>query len=96
MKTYPAKIDAAVKGFFYLDHSPTGKVYTGTADNMQQVITEIESSLVTKTCRNKRLKNLYDREPDFVARIFPTRTIKEARKLESSFRSERPEFLLLN
>lgn len=84
------------KGFYYLEHHPTGKVYTGTSTNMKKSLDEIITHLKQNTSTNKRLQRLYLIDPDFRVRIHPTQDIKEARSLEKDFRMERLSYLLLN
>lgn len=84
------------KGFFYLEHHPTGKVYTGTSVNMKKSLDEIISQLKANVCPNKRLQRLYLIDPDFRVRIHPTQDLQEARSLEKDFRMDKYSYLLLN
>jgi len=84
------------KGFFYLDHTPTGKVYTGTASNMFEAISELKGQLDFGTCKNKALVKLCEKEPTFTAHVLACSSIGDARKAEKEFRSKKPAHLLLN
>lgn len=96
MKRIHLKAEAASTGFYYLDHEPTGKVYTGTSTNMQADILAIKAELEGHTSKHKRLTRLFDQEPHFIAKCFPTKGIRAAKKMEKEFREERPSFLLIN
>jgi len=96
MKRIHLKPEFATKGFYYLDHQPTGKVYTGVSDNMQQEILDIQYQLQQGTCKCKRLVRLHIAESSFVAKCFPVKGVREAKKLEKEFRQDKPTFLLIN
>lgn len=88
--------EAVAKGFFYLDHTPTGKVFTGTSANMSDAIKEITSQLNGKRCACKALQHLSDKEPEFKAVCQPFTSIGDARKAEKEFRAKKASFLLIN
>lgn len=96
MKRIHLKAEACGKGFFYLDHVPTGKVFTGTSKNVQQDVLLIKASLEDGVCKFKRLVKLYNAEPDFQVRFVMVDKLPDAKFLEKEFRSARPKHLLIN
>ena len=90
------KPEFATKGFYVIDHTPTGKVYTGVSNNMQQEIHDLLYELQQGTCKCTRLVRLNMAEPTFSAKCHPVKSIVEARKMEKAFRNEKPGFLLIN
>lgn len=88
--------EAVAKGFFYLDHTPTGKVFTGTSANMSDSVKELTDQLNGKRCKCKALQYLADKEPEFKAVCQPFTSIVDARKAEKEFRATKPSFLLIN
>lgn len=96
MRRIHLKPEAATKGFFYLTHDLTGKVYTATASNMLDEILLIREELANGRCKNRRMTRLSSEDSEFVAKFIPTASIKEARRLEKEFRSDKPDYLLLN
>jgi hypothetical protein len=88
------KKETATTGFYYLDHEPTGKVFTGTAKNMQAGILGILGELKAGTLDYPVMLRLWKAEPLFTAKCFPTKTIREARALEKEFRKDKQHLLL--
>ena len=96
MRRIDKKPETATTGFFYLDHAPTGKCYTGVSKDMQNTIMDIREELQSGVCNDKRLTRLYVSEPDFKAYTEATRGLREAKALEKEFRRKLPPFLLIN
>lgn len=90
------KSESRTAGFFYLDHQPTGKVYTDVSSNMQKTVLELKEELEGGRCKCKTLQRLWNTEPDFKATCVPTKGIREAQKLEKEFRRDREKFLLID
>ena len=90
------KPEFATKGFYVIDHTPTGKVYTGISTNMQEEIHELFYGLKQGTCTCKRLVRLHLAESSFTVKCHPVKSIVDARKMEKVFRNEKPKFLLIN
>ncbi|MNG12905.1 hypothetical protein D3C85_666700 [compost metagenome] len=85
-----------VKGFYVLEHKPTGQVYTGVSTDAEKEVKDLLASLTTATCTNKRLVGLYKRDPDFKYRVTPFAAIPDARAFEKKFRAHIPDHLLIN
>lgn len=92
MELHPVKI----KGFYTIEHKPTGQVMTGVSKDADQEVKDIMASLTTATCTNKRLVGLHKRDPDFKWRITPFASLTDARVFEKKFRAHIPEHLLIN
>jgi predicted GIY-YIG superfamily endonuclease len=90
------KPEFATTGFFYLDHVPTGKLYTGVSKNMQQSIQEMAKLLEVNKSPNKKLNRLYQTEPVIKAYCAAFKTLKAAQIAEKEFRQNTPAYLLLN
>jgi hypothetical protein len=84
------------KGFYTLEHKPTGQVLTGVSKDAEQDVKDILASLTTATCTNKRLVGLHKRDPDFKWRITPFASLVDARAFEKKFRAHIPEHMLIN
>jgi len=94
--TSKLKAEWASKGFYYLDHTPTGKVYTGTAANMFEAIKDLKGQIDLNVCKDKGLTKLCEKESEFTVCVQPCNSIGDARKAEKQFRASKPSYLLIN
>lgn len=94
--TSKLKAEWAGKGFYYLDHVPTGKVYTGTATNMLEAIKDLKVQIDLDMCKDKALSKLVDWDVEFTVHVQSCNSIGDARKAEKEFRATKASFLLIN
>jgi predicted GIY-YIG superfamily endonuclease len=85
-----------VKGFYVLEHKPTGQVYTGTSMDAEKEVKDLLESLNEKTCKVKRLVGLHRLDPDFKYRVTPFSAMPDAKAFEKKFRAHIPQCLLIN
>lgn len=85
-----------VKGFYVLEHLPTGQRYTGVSGDVYNEVSDLKHSLTTASCKCKRLNELYRKDPEFKSRITEFPTLPEARSFEKEFRAGVQKHLLIN
>lgn len=90
------KPEDEAKGFYFLDHTPTGKVFTGTSTNMKKTLLFLQAELDTGISEHGKLAELNKKESDFTVKCFPQSSMADAKKAEKNFRKLKPEHLLLN
>lgn len=96
MERFHRKKEAEAKGFYFLDHECTGKVYTGKSTNIMKEVLAIRAALRVGNCKCKKLQKLFNSDPEFDVRFILTKAMPDAALLEKEFRKGKPKHLLIN
>lgn len=85
-----------VKGFYYIEHKPTGQVFTGTSTDAEKDMQVVLDSLTTASSRCKRLTKLCKLDNALKSKVVEAPSIKEAKVLEKAFRAAKDNYILIN
>lgn len=87
------------KGFFVIEHVPTGRMYADTALNMGKEIDRIFKWLDTedndKSFRTQTFRKLHRAEPHYQVHLHDVDRIDDAKKNIKAFLAQKPTYLLL-
>lgn len=97
MKRYAKHPDANRKGFYVIEHMPTGKLWTGIAKkSMKLDLDSLFVQLETGQFENLEFQKLFDKEPNFKVHLHAVTHIDDAKLRERTFRGCRAPYLLIN
>jgi len=97
MNRYHKNPECNKKGFYILEHMPTGKLWTGIAKkSMKDDIESILTQLKTGQFENLELQKLYDKEAVFIVHFHACTHIDDAKQRERTFRGSRQAYLFVN